>query len=103
MDGTLSGDYSQNPNSKASSRLFSASSGINAHSPLKNTRVSMRSQSPIMERDLFYLTKILRKEYLVGMIATTNKMMYAGWGLLDLVFFACVIARAKRICSSGLS
>lgn len=56
-----------------------------------------------MERDLFYLTKTLRKEYLVGMMTTTNKMMYAGWGLLDLVFFACVIARAKRIYSSGLS
>jgi len=37
------------------------------------------------------------------MMTTTNKMMYAGWGLLDLVFFVCVIARAKRIYSSGLS
>lgn len=40
----------------------------------------------------------------VVMTTTTNNVMYAaGWGLLDLVLFAGVIARKKRTYSSALS
>ena len=40
----------------------------------------------------------------VGMTTTTNNVMCAaGWGLLDLVLFAGVIARKKHAYSSALS